>query len=59
LSIIFKDGLIPQAKHDGRGVEAVAVVGSKFDGTGLENEHIGHTHVAFNVLVGREILGED
>lgn len=59
LSMTFRDGLIPQAKHDGRGVEAVEVVGSKFDGTGLENEQIGHTHVAFNVLLGRGMRGLD
>lgn len=59
LSTIFKVGLIPQAKHDGKGVEAVAVVGSKFDGSGLENEHIEHTHVAFNAPAGRVIRVED
>jgi hypothetical protein len=45
LRIVAKGGFIPQAKHGGKGVEAVAVVGSKFEGTGLENEHIGHTQV--------------
>jgi hypothetical protein len=38
-------GLIPQARHGGIGVRD-ASAGSKFDGTGFENEHIGHTHVA-------------
>ena len=37
---------MPQAKQGGNGVRAFAVAGSKFDGTGFENEHIGHTHVA-------------
>ena len=38
-------GLIPQAKHGGIGVEAFARAGLKFDGSGLEYEHIGQTHV--------------
>jgi hypothetical protein len=28
------------------------VLGSKFEGTGLENEHIGHTQVALSSLTG-------
>ena len=28
------------------------MAGSKFDGTGFEKEHIGHTHVAFTEGVG-------
>lgn len=39
-------GLIPQARHGGRGVWAFAVEGSKFDGTGFEKLHIVQTHVA-------------
>jgi len=39
-------GLIPQARHGGRGVFALAVDGSKLDGTGLEKEHIGQIQVA-------------
>lgn len=42
-------GLMPQARHGGRGKVSVAIVGSKFDGTGLEKEHIGHTHVPTTV----------
>ena len=38
-------GLIPQARHGGIGVRE-ASAGSKLEGTGLENEHIGHTQVA-------------
>jgi hypothetical protein len=38
-------GLIPQARHGGIGVRD-ASAGSKFEGTGFEKEHIGHTHVA-------------
>jgi hypothetical protein len=38
-------GLIPQARHGGMGVRE-AREGSKFEGTGFENEQIGHTHVA-------------
>jgi hypothetical protein len=37
---------MPQAKHGDKGVEAVAVAGSKLEGTGLVNEHIGQTQVA-------------
>lgn len=40
-------GLMPHARQGGSGVEAVAVVGSKFEGTGFENEQMGQTHVAF------------
>jgi hypothetical protein len=39
-------GFIPQAKHGVNGLCALAVTGSKFEGTGFENEHIGHIHVA-------------
>jgi hypothetical protein len=39
-------GFIPQARHGGNGVCAVAVVGSKLDGTGLGKLHIVQTHVA-------------
>ena len=45
LSTIEKDGLIPQARHGGSGNNSVAVVGSKFAGTGLEKEQMGHTQV--------------
>ena len=41
-----KGGFIPHARHGGSGVWAFAVAGSKFDGTGLENEQIGHIQVA-------------
>lgn len=41
-----RGGLIPQARHGGKGVRALASVGSKFEGTGLENVHIVQTHVA-------------
>lgn len=44
-------GLIPQAKHGGMGVRD-ASAGSKFDGTGFEKEHIGHTHDALIEGVG-------
>ena len=45
-----KGGLTPHAKHGANGVYSLAVWGSKFDGTGLDKEHIGHIHVA--VLAG-------
>lgn len=37
---------MPHAKHGGRGVCALAVAGSKFDGTGFEKLHIVQTQVA-------------
>jgi hypothetical protein len=46
LTTCTNGGLMPHARHGGNGVRALAVEGSKLDGTGLENEHIGHTHVA-------------
>lgn len=47
---VVNGGLIPHARHGGRCVPAVAVAGSKFDGTGLENVQIGHIHVALTGL---------
>lgn len=41
-----KLGLMPQARHGGRGVWMFAVVGSKLDGTGLEKLQMVHTQVA-------------
>jgi hypothetical protein len=38
-------GLIPHARHGGKGKEEFAFDESKFDGTGLEKEQIGQTHV--------------
>lgn len=49
-STVVKGGLIPHAKHGGSGTAAVAVAGSKFDGTGLEKEQIGQIHVALTGL---------
>ena len=37
---------MPHAKQGGTGKEALAAVGSKFDGMGFEKEHIGQTQVA-------------
>lgn len=45
-SICCRVGLIPQARHGGRGVCAFAVVASKLAGTGLEKLHILQTQVA-------------
>lgn len=44
-----RGGFIPQARHGGSGVRALAVAGSKLEGTGLEKEHMGQTHVALTV----------
>lgn len=41
-----KVGLMPHARHDGRGVWALAAVGSKLTGTGFEKLHIVQTQVA-------------
>lgn len=38
--------MIPHARHGGRGVSALAVAGSKFEGTGFEKLQMVHTHVA-------------
>lgn len=43
---VVKGGLIPHARHGGRLIVAVAVAGSKFEGTGLEKVHIGQIQVA-------------
>lgn len=42
---------MPQARQGGRGVCALADVGSKLDGTGFEKLHIAQTQVAL-VTVG-------
>lgn len=47
-----KEGLIPQARHGGRGVRSFAVLGSKLDGTGFAREHIGQIQVALGSLTG-------
>ena len=39
-------GLIPQARHGGRGVCALAAAGSKFEGTGFEKLQMVQTQVA-------------
>lgn len=43
-------GLIPHARQGANGVWALAVVGSKLEGTGFEKEQMGHIQVA--LLVG-------
>jgi hypothetical protein len=48
-------GLMPQARHGGIGVRE-ANDGSKFDGTGFEKEHIGHTQVALCDGAGAGLL---
>jgi hypothetical protein len=55
-SIVVKGGLIPHARQGGIGVALVAVEASKLEGTGLENEHIGQTHVAFTGLGGGGVV---
>ena len=41
------EGFIPQLRQGGRGVCGFAVAGSKLAATGLANEQITQTHVAF------------
>lgn len=45
-STCVKAGLMPHARHGGRGVWAFAVAGSKLEGTGLEKVQIVQTQVA-------------
>lgn len=52
LSTWAKGGLIPQAKHGGRGNTDVAFPASKLDGTGFEKEQIGQTQVPEDCLLG-------
>lgn len=50
---------MPHVRHGGRGKLSVAVVGSKFDGTGFVKEHIGQIQLplsAVGALTGR-LLG--
>lgn len=48
-------GLIPHARHGGRGLQALATAGSKFGGIGFAKEQIGHIQVAFDCGVAVEI----
>jgi hypothetical protein len=52
LSTSANGGFIPQAKHGGSGKASVAMVGSKFEGTGFEKEQIGQTQVPITAGVG-------
>jgi hypothetical protein len=45
---------MPQARHGGNGVWALAVVGSKFDGTGFEKLQMGQTQVALFAGTGSD-----
>jgi hypothetical protein len=44
---VVKGGFMPHARQGGVLLDAVAVDGSKLEGTGLEKEHIGQIQVAF------------
>jgi hypothetical protein len=46
LRTVVNGGLMPHARHGGRFIAGVAVAVSKFEGTGLENVHIGQIQVA-------------
>lgn len=52
LSTWLNVGLMPHARHGGKGVWALAVVGSKFEGTGFEKLQIVQTHVAIEATGG-------
>jgi hypothetical protein len=58
LSTVVNGGLIPHARQGGKFVAALAVAGSKFEGTGFENVHIGQTQVALIGLKETELWGE-
>lgn len=47
LRTVVNGGFIPHARQGGRFVDAVAVEGSKLEGTGFEKEQMGHIQVAF------------
>lgn len=52
---------MPQARHGGSGNDSVAILGSKLEGTGFENEQIGQTQVPTTtgkVVDGRKGLGD-
>lgn len=46
LRTVVNGGLMPHARQGGKFVAALAVVVSKLDGIGLENEHMGQIQVA-------------
>ena len=52
LSTCVRVGLIPHARHGGKGVWAFAVVGSKLDGTGFGKLQMVHIQVAVLACVG-------
>lgn len=54
---VVNGGLMPHARQGGKCVAVVAVAGSKLDGTGLENEHIGQIHVALAGLGEGDFCG--
>ena len=43
---------MPHARHGGSGVCGPADLMSKLEGTGFENEHIGHIQVALDADAG-------
>jgi hypothetical protein len=53
-STVVNGGFIPHARQGGKCVAALAVAGSKLEGTGLENVHMGQTQVAFIGLKGAD-----
>ena len=50
-----KGGLIPHAKQGANGVCSFDVCGSKFEGTGFENEQIGHIQVPVLAGAGSDV----
>lgn len=57
LSMCVNAGFMPHARHDGKGVCAFAVVGSKLDGTGFGKLHIVQIHVA-ELVCGDPVDGD-
>ena len=52
-SMVAKEGWTPQARQEGIGKLAFAVRGSKFEGTGFANEHIGQIQVPLDLGIVR------
>lgn len=53
-------GFIPHAKQEGKGVDGVAVPGSKVGGRGFEKEQIGQIQVAFTGFsFGDDLIGDE
>ena len=57
LRTVVNGGLMPHARQGGRCVAALAVAGSKLDGTGFENVQMGQIQVALMGFGEAEVWG--